>query len=120
MPERNVIWGLFTSESVAAGHPDKIADQISDAVLDEVLAQDPNGRVAVETLVNKALIVLAGEIKAQATIDPELIARTQVARLGYTDPELDFTDQSPVQVHIHTQSPDIAKNQLCMMLSTMN
>lgn len=98
----------FTSESVCAGHPDKICDQISDAVLDAVLAQDPYGRVAVETVASFDHVALVGEITANATIDPESIARREIRRLGYTDPKLNFTDKSPVQVFIHAQSPEIA------------
>lgn len=99
---------VFTSESVCAGHPDKVADQISDALVDAVLAQDPNGKVAIETLVTKDCIVLAGETKSKAKIDPEKIAREQIKRLGYTLPELDFTDTSPITLKIHAQSPEIA------------
>ena len=99
---------LFTSESVSEGHPDKVADQISDALVDAVLAQDPNGKVAIETLVTKNCIVLAGETKSKAKIDPEKIAREQIKRLGYTLPELDFTHTSPITLKIHAQSPEIA------------
>src|SRR5882757_4097088 len=73
----------FASESVCAGHPDKVADAISDAIVDAVLAQDPNGRTAVETLVAHDRIVLAGEINTFAKIDAEAIAREQVRKLGY-------------------------------------
>ena len=76
---------LFTSESVTQGHPDKMADQISDAVLDAVLAQDPEGRVACETLVKTGLVVLAGEITTRAHVEwPDLVRRV-VADIGYTD-----------------------------------
>lgn len=98
----------FTSESVCAGHPDKICDQISDAVLDEVLKQDPNGRVAVETIATFNHVSLVGEITANAKIDPEQIARREIRRLGYTDSYLNFSDESPIQVKIHAQSPEIA------------
>lgn len=98
----------FTSESVCAGHPDKICDQISDAILDEVLKQDPYGKVAVETLVTKNKIVLAGEVNAQAIVDYKKIARREIKRLGYTLPQLYFTYQSPIDCFIHTQSPEIA------------
>lgn len=98
----------FASESVAAGHPDKIADQISDAIVDEVLLQDPNGRTAVETLVGNNRIILAGEINTTATLDIAKIVRQQVRRLGYTDPSWGFSDQSPIDNYIHQQSPEIS------------
>lgn len=98
----------FTSESVCAGHPDKICDQISDAVLDAVLAQDRYGRVACETLVGFNRVVLSGEIKAQVKVDFKKIAREQIRRLGYTDSIYNFSDKSPVEVYLHEQSPEIA------------
>lgn len=98
----------FASESVAAGHPDKIADAISDAVVDAVLVQDPNGRTAVETLVGADTIILAGEITTTAQIDVEKIARETVARLGYTDPSWGFSDQSKFVTILHEQSPEIS------------
>lgn len=98
----------FTSESVCAGHPDKICDQISDAIVDAVLRQDKKGKVAVETLVTKNKIVLAGEVKTTQKIDFEKIARQQIKRLGYTDPSLDFTDKSSLDCFIHTQSSEIS------------
>src|SRR6202167_3280384 len=76
---------LFTSESVTEGHPDKIADQISDGVLDAVLEQDPYGRVACETLVTTGLIVVAGEISTKASLDIPMIARETVRGIGYDD-----------------------------------
>ncbi len=99
---------LFTSESVCAGHPDKIADQVSDAIVDAALAADPNSRVAVETLVTTNQVVLAGEVTTQGHLDYEKIARQKIAELGYIDPAFNFGHQSPVLVHIHQQSPDIA------------
>ena len=100
---------LFTSESVTMGHPDKVADQISDAILDAIYAQDPNGRVAVETLVTTNLCVIAGEVTTSASVDYESIARQTIAAIGYTDPEVDFcADTVEVRVHIHEQSPDIS------------
>jgi S-adenosylmethionine synthetase len=81
---------LFTSESVTEGHPDKVADQISDAILDAHLAQDPNARVACETLVAPGLIVLAGEVTSFASVDVETIARAVVRDIGYDDPALGF------------------------------
>lgn len=98
----------FTSESVCAGHPDKICDQISDAIVDSVLENDPFGKVAIETLVTENKIVLAGEVSTHTPHDYEAIARHQIKRLGYTDPSLKFTYSSPVEIAIHTQSPEIA------------
>lgn len=99
---------IFTSESVCSGHPDKICDQISDAIVDAVLKSDPKGKAAVETLVTKNKIILAGEVKTTKKIDFEKIARKQIKRLGYTDPALDFTDKSSLDCFIHTQSPEIS------------
>lgn len=98
----------FTSESVCSGHPDKICDQISDAILDAVLAQDPEGHVACETMAGYNRVVISGEVKAKAKVDFESIAREQIKRLGYTDPDLHFTDKSPIEVYIHEQSSEIA------------
>lgn len=99
---------LFASESVCAGHPDKVADQISDAILDEVLRQDPYGRTAVETLVAYDRIVLAGEVNTTAKVDFEAVVRQEVRRLGYTRPEWGFSDRSPVDNFLHQQSAEIA------------
>lgn len=99
---------LFASESVCAGHPDKICDQISDAILDAILAQDPNGRVAVEALASANQLTLAGEVTTTATVDFESIAREQIRRLGYTKPEWGFYDQCAITNNIHAQSPEIA------------
>ncbi|MFI0546204.1 MAG: S-adenosylmethionine synthetase N-terminal domain-containing protein, partial [Brachymonas sp.] len=74
---------LFTSESVSEGHPDKVADQISDAILDAILEQDPRARVAAETLTNTGLVVLAGEISANAHVDYIQVARDTIQRIGY-------------------------------------
>lgn len=98
---------LFTSESVAAGHPDKICDQISDAILDELLTQDAGARVAVETLVAKNKVVLAGEVTAAKHIDYEQVVRQQIRRLGYDRPQWGFSDNSPINIYIHKQSPEI-------------
>jgi S-adenosylmethionine synthetase len=98
----------FASEGVCAGHPDKVADQISDAIVDAVLAQDPNGRTAVETLVAHDRIVLAGEITTSAVVDVEAIARNEVKRLGYTNTEWGFSDKSPIENYLHQQSPEIS------------
>ncbi|MBP1641360.1 MAG: methionine adenosyltransferase [Acidobacteria bacterium] len=100
---------LFTSESVTEGHPDKICDQISDAVLDEVLRQDPRGRVACETLVATGLVVLAGEITTTANLDFQSIARDTIRHIGYDDGALHFdADGCGVLNAIGKQSPDIA------------
>ena len=100
---------LMTSESVGEGHPDKMADQISDAILDSILEQDKGCRVAVETLVKTGLVVLAGEITTSADIDYEAIARRTIKRIGYDREELGFDDQScEVLSAISKQSPDIA------------
>ncbi|OGD86548.1 methionine adenosyltransferase [Candidatus Curtissbacteria bacterium RIFCSPHIGHO2_01_FULL_41_11] len=103
VPER-----FFTSESVCAGHPDKICDQISDACVDAVLTRDPYGRVAIETMAGANHLVLMGEVGTTAKIDFERIAREQVHRLGYTDHAQNFTHLSPVTLKIHEQSPEIA------------
>ncbi|MFC1668456.1 methionine adenosyltransferase [Chlamydiota bacterium] len=101
---------LFTSESVACGHPDKVADQISDAILDEILRQDKKGRVACETLVSTGLILVAGEITTTAQLDIPRIARDVVKEIGYTDPELGFDYNScAVMVSLDKQSPDISQ-----------
>lgn len=98
----------FASESVCAGHPDKVADQISDAILDALLAQDKYSRTGIEVLVANNRVVLAGEVKTSATIDVEAIVRAEISRLGYTDPAWGFSDQSPIENYIHQQSPEIA------------
>ncbi|MFZ1992770.1 MAG: methionine adenosyltransferase, partial [Solirubrobacteraceae bacterium] len=101
---------LFTSESVTEGHPDKVADQISDGVLDAVMAQDPDGRVACETLVNTGLVVISGEISTTATFDVQDIARETIKRIGYTDASLGFSDQSCAVLNaMDKQSADIAQ-----------
>ena len=99
---------LFTSESVSEGHPDKVADQISDAVLDKLLAYDPGSKVACETLVTTGQVVLAGEIKTKAYVDMQRIAREVINRIGYTKGEYMFDGNScGVLSAIHEQSPDI-------------
>ena len=99
---------LFTSESVSEGHPDKVADQISDAVLDKLLAYDPGSKVACETLVTTGQVVLAGEIKTKAYVDMQRIAREVINRIGYTKGEYMFDGNScGVFSAIHEQSPDI-------------
>ncbi len=100
---------LFTSESVTEGHPDKIADQISDAILDAILAQDPNGRVACETLVTTGLAMIAGEITTSCYADFPKIVRETIKEIGYTRAKYGFdSDTCAVLSSIHEQSPDIA------------
>ncbi len=101
---------LFTSESVTEGHPDKIADQISDSVLDALLAQDPDSRVAVETLVTTGLVVVAGEVTTEAYAEIPKIVRERVIAIGYDSSQKGFDGGScGVQVSIGAQSPDIAQ-----------
>ena len=99
---------VFTSESVAAGHPDKICDQISDAIVDAALSQDPYSKVAVETLVTKDQVVLAGEVTTKARLDYKEITASVIRDLGYTNGLFGFSDKSPVLVKIHEQSPEIS------------
>ncbi|HVV67076.1 MAG TPA: methionine adenosyltransferase [Candidatus Saccharimonadales bacterium] len=98
----------FASESVCAGHPDKVADQISDAILDAVLREDPNGKTAIETMVGHDRIVLAGEINTSAKLDVEEIVRDIVRMLGYVEPEWGFSYKSPISNYLHKQSSEIA------------
>jgi len=101
---------LFTSESVTEGHPDKICDQISDGVLDAVLGDDPDGRVACETLVNTGLVVVSGEITTETYVDIPAIARETIERIGYDDPKYGFDHKAcAVLTAIDEQSPDIAQ-----------
>ncbi|HVT90050.1 MAG TPA: methionine adenosyltransferase [Tepidisphaeraceae bacterium] len=101
---------LFSSESVTMGHPDKVADQISDAVLDAILKQDPRARVACETLVTTGQVVLAGEVTTTAYVDAAQIARDTIKEIGYTHPDIGFDFHScGVLTAIHSQSPDIAR-----------
>ncbi len=100
---------LFTSESVTEGHPDKIADQVSDAVLDEVMRQDPKGRVACETLVTTGLVVVAGEITTSAHVDYDDLIRNTVEQVGYDNALYGFdANTCAVMCTIKRQSPDIA------------
>ncbi|MEM6764377.1 MAG: methionine adenosyltransferase [Bacteroidota bacterium] len=101
---------LFTSESVSEGHPDKIADQVSDAVLDAILSQDPNARVACETLVTTGLVVLAGEISTHAQVDFQEVVRKKIDEIGYNSDDYKFNAAScAVMNALHKQSPDIAR-----------
>lgn len=99
----------FTSESVCAGHPDKISDSISDSILDEVLKHDQNGRVAVETMAGFNRVILLGEVTTTTKVDFAKVAQKRIRDLGYTNPAFNFTDTSPVEIYIHEQSPEIAK-----------
>ena len=100
---------LFTSESVSMGHPDKLADQISDSILDAMLAQDPASRVACETMVTTGLAVIAGEITSKADVDIEKIVRDTMRKVGYTADEIGIgADTCKVMVQLDQQSPDIA------------
>ena len=101
---------LFTSESVSMGHPDKMADQISDGILDAILAQDPYGRVACESLLTTGLVCLAGEVTTEAYVDAATVARDTIREIGYTHPDIGFdADSCGVLTAIHSQSPDIAR-----------
>ena len=100
---------LFTSESVTEGHPDKIADQISDAILDTLLAADPNARVACETIVTTGLVVVFGEITTSAYVNIQQIVRDTVTEIGYTRGKFGFdADNLAVMVSLDEQSDDIA------------
>ena len=100
---------LFTSESVTEGHPDKVADQISDSILDHIMANDPMGRVACETLVTTGLALVAGEITTKSVIDYASIVRKTVQEIGYTDASYGFDYKTcAVMCSVDTQSPDIA------------
>jgi len=99
----------FSSESVTEGHPDKLCDAISDAVLDACLAQDPDSRVAVETLATRDFCCMAGEVTTKAKVDFESVARQKIREIGYTDQGLGFSDKAKVMVLIHEQSPDISQ-----------
>ena len=101
---------LFTSESVTEGHPDKICDQISDAILDEYLKQDPDSRVAVETLTTTGIVVVAGEVTSKARFDIQDVVRKTIKEIGYDNPQYGFdADSCSVLVSLHAQSPDISQ-----------
>ena len=101
---------LFTSESVTMGHPDKVSDHISDAILDAMLAQDPQSRVACETMVTTGLVVVAGEITSKAVVDVPTVVRNTIKEIGYTDPEMGFDyENCAVMVTLDKQSPDISQ-----------
>ena len=98
----------FTSESITPGHPDKVADQISDSVLDAILEKDPNSRCAAETTVEKGLCRVFGEVTTSADVDYESVIRSKIREIGYTDDSLGFSDRSRIEIALHRQSPDIA------------
>lgn len=100
---------LFTSESVSQGHPDKLCDQCSDAILDAIIEQDPYARVAVECLTKTGLVVVAGEVTTSAYVDVQSIVRDTIKRIGYTDPAYEFDHNCGVLVSLSEQSPDIAQ-----------
>ena len=106
MPPKNFI---FTSESVTEGHPDKIADQISDAILDAMIEQDPDSRVACETLITTGLVVISAEITTKSQVDIQQVARNTIREIGYTDSAMGFdANTCSVLLTIDRQSPDIA------------
>jgi len=108
--QEEIMRRLFTSESVSQGHPDKVCDQISDSILDAMLAQDPNSRVACETLATTGLVVVAGEITSKAVVDFQQVVRNTIREIGYTDPALGFeADSCGVMISVHQQSPDISQ-----------
>ena len=101
---------VFTSESVSEGHPDKVCDQISDAILDACLAQDPESRVACETLTTTNLVVISGEITTKAKVNWQDVALNAIRKIGYNDPAVGFcADDAKVMICIHRQSPDISQ-----------
>ena len=101
---------LFTSESVSMGHPDKLADRISDGILDALLEQDPNSRVACETMVTTGMAVIAGEISTKARVSYSDVVREVINEVGYTDDQMGICgDTCAVMVSLDTQSPDIAQ-----------
>lgn len=99
----------FTSESVCAGHPDKICDSISDAILDEALRTDKNSKVAIETFATKDRLIIAGEISSNAKPDYKKIAKNRIKELGYTEEIYNFSYKSPIEVYVHEQSSEIAQ-----------
>jgi len=100
---------LFTSESVTEGHPDKICDQISDSILDALLAQDPSSRVAAEVVVNTGLVLITGEITTKAQVNYVNLVRNKIAEIGYTDAVNGFANSCSVLLALDEQSPDIAQ-----------
>ena len=109
-------FSLFTSESVSEGHPDKVADQISDAILDAFLAKDPSAKVAIETLVTTGQVIVAGEVRSSAYVDIQGVVRSTIKRIGYTKPEYGFDDSCGIISLIHEQSADIRRGAYIFML----
>lgn len=99
---------IFTSESVCAGHPDKVCDQISDAIVDAIMRQDPQAHTAIEAAVTANRVVLIGEVNTSAKVDFAAVAKAEIRRLGYTIPSLQFTDNATIDVYIREQSAEIA------------
>lgn len=99
----------ISAESVASGHPDKICDQISDAIVDACLASDPNSRIAVDAIVTQNKVVIFGEITSRAKVNYQAVARQVIRRLGYTNPKWGFSDQATIACYIHQQAPDISQ-----------
>ena len=99
----------FSSESVTEGHPDKVCDNISDAILDACLTQDPNSRVAIECLATTNFLCISGEVTTTAKVDFEEVARNKIREIGYVDESIGFSDKSKILVLVHSQSPDIAQ-----------
>jgi S-adenosylmethionine synthetase len=108
LKRKKMNYKIFASESVGEGHPDKICDQVSDAIVDEALRIDPKSRVAVETLVTTNKLVMAGEVTCGGKIDYEKIARNKIKEIGFVIPGLGFDNRCEMQINIHQQSPDIA------------
>jgi S-adenosylmethionine synthetase len=98
----------FASESVRAGHPDKLCDTVSDAILDEILRQDPDAKTGIEAMASANQLTLAGEIRTSAKVNIEEVARKQITRLGYTNPDWGFHDGCEIRNFVHQQSPEIA------------
>ena len=100
---------LFTSESVSEGHPDKVADQVSDAVVDAMLAQDSESRIACETMIKTGIVILAGEIRSEAVVDVDKLARSVIKQIGYDGSEIGFDPEACTVVNaLGQQSQDIA------------
>ncbi len=99
----------ISAESVASGHPDKICDQISDAIVDACLADDPNSRVAVDAIVTQNRVVIFGEITSKVKVDYEVVTRRVIRQLGYTNPDWGFSDQANITCYIHQQATDISQ-----------
>ena len=108
---------LFTSESVSEGHPDKVADQISDALLDAILAKDPNGRVACETTVTTGLVLVVGEISTSAYVDIQSVVRKTILEIGYNRPELGFDGNNCALSLIHIYfSGELRIHLMCLLI----